>query len=94
MCICINCHYVDRCTTYHAVETQHQQPHLTENPDFEPVNPTINLNLMMPEVVVTDDGRIVQQGSFGEEYDVVGCDSFKAEMGKWAKLRPGELVPT
>jgi hypothetical protein len=25
---------------------------------------------------------------------VVGCDSFKEEQGKWAKLRPGELVPT
>ncbi|MCX7593865.1 MAG: Ycf34 family protein, partial [Fischerella sp.] len=23
MCICVNCHYVDRCVTYHAVETQH-----------------------------------------------------------------------
>ncbi|MGB3755866.1 MAG: Ycf34 family protein, partial [Rivularia sp. (in: cyanobacteria)] len=27
MCICVNCHYVDRCATYNAVETQHQQPH-------------------------------------------------------------------
>ncbi|MFM7354971.1 MAG: Ycf34 family protein, partial [Microcystis aeruginosa] len=24
MCICINCYFVDRCLTYHAVETQHQ----------------------------------------------------------------------
>ncbi|NEQ78538.1 MAG: hypothetical protein F6K23_39440, partial [Okeania sp. SIO2C9] len=28
------------------------------------------------------------------EWDVVGCESFKEEMGKWAKLRPGELIPT
>ncbi|MFN7661613.1 MAG: Ycf34 family protein, partial [Dolichospermum sp.] len=33
MCICVNCHYVDRCVTYNAVETQHQQLHLTETPD-------------------------------------------------------------
>ncbi|MEW5857645.1 MAG: Ycf34 family protein, partial [Cyanobacteriota bacterium] len=26
--------------------------------------------------------------------DVVGCLSFKRETGKWARLRPGELVPT
>ncbi|TAF05304.1 MAG: hypothetical protein EAZ77_14345, partial [Nostocales cyanobacterium] len=26
MCICVNCHYVDRCVTYNAVEAQHQQP--------------------------------------------------------------------
>ena len=45
MCICVNCHYVDRCVTYHAVETQHEQLHLTENPDFDPVEPTINVNI-------------------------------------------------
>jgi hypothetical protein len=28
------------------------------------------------------------------EWDVVGCESFAEELGKWAKLRPGELVPT
>ena len=38
--------------------------------------------------------RIVQSGEFGFEYDVVGCDSFKEEMGEWVKLRPGEAVPT
>jgi Hypothetical chloroplast protein Ycf34 len=94
MCICVNCHYVDRCTTYHAVETQHQQLHLTETPDFEPVSPTINYNYTLPKVVVTEDGRILQEGDFGEEYDVVGCESFKLEAGKWSRLRPGELVPT
>jgi Hypothetical chloroplast protein Ycf34 len=82
MCICINCHYVDRCTTYHAVETQHQQLHLTETPDFEATEPAINVNIR-------------NQADFIEmEWDVVGCLSFKAETGKWAKLRPGELVPT
>jgi hypothetical protein len=28
------------------------------------------------------------------EWDVVGCLSFTESKGKWAKLRPGELVPT
>ncbi len=94
MCICVNCYYVDRCTTYHAVEANHQQPHLTDAPTFEPQNPTINANMMLPEVVITDDGRVIQEGDFGFEYDVVGCDSFRAEQGKWARLRPGEAVPT
>lgn len=76
------------------VETQHEQPHLTENPDFEPVEPSINVNHYFPKVVVTDDGRIVQEGDFGKEWDVVGCKSFELEAGKWAKLRPGELIPT
>ncbi len=82
MCICVNCEYVDRCLTYHAVETQHQQPHLTDFPDFEPTEPTINVNIRSSE----DEIQM--------EWDVVGCLSFKAEMGKWSKLRPGELVPT
>ncbi|WP_088890929.1 Ycf34 family protein [Leptolyngbya ohadii] len=93
MCICVNCHYVDRCITYHAVEEAHQQPHLTDSPDFDPINPEINANIKPPEVRVEGD-RIVQDGDFGFEYDVVGCASFKREMGKWSRLRPGELVPT
>lgn len=82
MCICVNCHYVDRCTTYHAVEHQHQQPHLTESPDFEATEPEINVNIRQRDDIIE------------MEWDVVGCMSFKPEMGKWARLRPGELVPT
>jgi Hypothetical chloroplast protein Ycf34 len=82
MCICINCHYVDSCTTYHAVEGQHQQPHLTESPSFEPQSPTINVN-------IRSSSEEIQL-----EWDVVGCNSFTEEQGKWAKLRPGELIPT
>ena len=82
MCICINCEYVDRCMTYHAVEEQHQQNHLTISPDFDPKEPQINVNIR-----TTDDGVEI-------EWDVVGCYSFKQEQGKWAKLRPGELIPT
>jgi hypothetical protein len=82
MCVCIHCHYVDRCLTYHAVETQHEQRHLTEIPDFEPVEPSINVNIR-------------EQLDFIEvEWDVVSCLSFSEEKGKWAALRPGELLPT
>ncbi|MGK7944582.1 MAG: Ycf34 family protein [Microcystaceae cyanobacterium] len=82
MCICINCQYVDRCVTYHAVEHQHQQPHLTEDPDFDPTEPTINVNIRPKEDYVE------------MEWDVVGCQSFVQDTGKWSRLRPGELVPT
>lgn len=82
MCICVNCHFVDRCVTYNAVETQHEQPHLTEDPDFEPNEPSINVNIRP------------QQDYVEMEWDVVGCKSFLRETGKWAKLRPGEPVPT
>lgn len=82
MCICVNCYYVDRCNTYHAVETQHQQPHLTDNPSFEPENPSINVNIR------------TQEDYIEMEWDVVGCNSFNEEKNKWAKLRPGEAIPT
>ena len=82
MCICVNCTYVDRCLTYHAVEHQHQQPHLTESPDFEPTEPEINVNIRQKDDVIEMD------------WDVVGCLSFVQESGKWSRLRPGELVPT
>jgi Hypothetical chloroplast protein Ycf34 len=82
MCICVNCEYVDRCLTYHAVEHQHQQPHLTDSPDFEPTEPEINVNIRQQDDVIE------------MEWDVVGCLSFVRETGKWSRLRPGELVPT
>jgi len=82
MCICVNCTYVDRCLTYHAVEHQHQQPHLTASPDFEPTEPEINVNIRQKDDVIE------------MEWDVVGCLSFVQESGKWSRLRPGELVPT
>jgi len=82
MCIFVNCYYVDRCNTYHAVETQHEQPHLTNNPSFEPENPSINVNIRTREDYIET------------EWDVVGCDSFTEEKNKWAKLRPGEAIPT
>jgi hypothetical protein len=46
------------------------------------VEPTINVNIRQ------------QGGDIEMEWDVVGCESFQEELGKWAKLRPGELVPT
>ncbi len=82
MCICVNCYFVDQCNTYNAVETQHQQPHLTETPSFEPVEPCINVNIRTKSDIIE------------MEWDVVGCASFRQEAGKWAKLRPGEPVPT
>ncbi|MFZ4664873.1 MAG: Ycf34 family protein [Prochlorotrichaceae cyanobacterium] len=82
MCICVNCSQVDRCTTYHAVETQHHQPHLTDRPIFEPINPSINVNIRPVEEAIEI------------EWDVVGCDSFTEEIGKWSRLRPGSAIPT
>lgn len=82
MCICVNCKHLDNCTIYHAVETQHQQPHITHHPDFKPNEPSININ-------------ISSTGDFIEvEWDVSDCLSFQEERGKWSTLHPGKPVPT
>ena len=45
MCICVDCHWVDRCFTYHAVETRHGVKHPTPRPDFDPRQPRMNVDL-------------------------------------------------
>tara|TARA_Y100001970_G_C13841718_1_gene654794 strand:+ start:386 stop:637 length:252 start_codon:yes stop_codon:yes gene_type:complete len=83
MCICVNCHWVDRCKAYHAVERQHGADHLTSNPDMAPQDPKIHISVMsLPE------------GGSGIEWDVRGCNNFIEDHGKWLRLRPGEAIPT
>ena len=46
-CICINCKWVTTCAAYHFVEDKHEQPHMTDNPTFEPRDgePKIAVNI-------------------------------------------------
>ena len=74
MCICVNCALVDRCKGYHIIEEKHKQPHICEEPDFQPVNPTVVINYY--------------EGTWEAELDVESCDSFKEEQGRWAKMMP------
>ncbi len=83
MCICINCQWVDRCKTYHAVEKQHGVKHLTQNPDFQGNNPRIH-------VIV----RNLENNEIDTEWDVRACGSFLEDQDKWLRLRPGEKLPT
>jgi hypothetical protein len=58
MCICVNCYFVDRCSTYHAVETQHQQNH---------VEPTINVNIRTKDDYIEMEWDVVGCHSFLRE---------------------------
>ena len=82
MCICVDCAWVNRCKTYHTVEEHHGIQHLTQNPDFQGINPKIHIN-------ISD----MLEGETGIEWDVRGCDSFQLDKGKWSRLRPGEEIP-
>lgn len=78
-CICVHCAYVDRCKAYHVIEEKHNQPHVSESPDFQPTNPTVAI--------------IYDQTTELTELDVQACESFKEEKGRWAKMMPeGTLV--
>ncbi len=83
MCICVNCHWVDRCKAYHTVERQHGAPHLNASPDIEPNDPRIHISVMD-----------LANGESGIEWDVRQCNSFLEDHGRWLRLRPGEELPT
>ena len=82
MCICVNCYYVDVCQTYHAVEEQHQQSHLTNKPSFNPIKADINVNIRPKNDYIEI------------AWDIVNCESFLEETGKWLRLCPGSPVPS
>ncbi len=82
MCICVDCAWVDRCKTYHKVEQNHGVKHISQNPDFQGINPKIHVSISN-----------ITNNEVGIEWDVRECDSFKHEQGKWSRLRPGEEIP-
>lgn len=82
MCICINCKWVDRCSTYHDVEENHGVDHLCDVPDMKPQEPYIHVSVIEES-----------NGEHMIEWDVRSCKSFSKEVGRWAKLRPGLALP-
>jgi len=82
MCICVDCHWVDRCQAYHAVERQHGARHLCGAPDFRPRQPRIHVQV-----------HDLPGGAAGVEWDVRACSDFQADPGRWLRLRPGEVQP-
>jgi hypothetical protein len=77
MCICVDCHWVDRCQAYHAVER-----HLCSSPDFLPQQPRIHVQV-----------QDLAAGGVGVEWDVRACRSFQRDGGRWLRLCPGAALP-
>ena len=82
MCICINCKLVDRCRTYHDVEKNLGVEHISDIPNFKPINPYIHVSIIKDS-----------NGDFKTDWDVKSCSSFLEEAGKWSKCRPGSELP-
>jgi hypothetical protein len=79
----VDCHWVDRCQAYHAVERQHGVPHLSEAPGFRPRAPRIHVQV-----------RDLAGGQVGVEWDVRSCADFRPDQGRWQRLRPRLALPT
>ncbi len=78
----MDCRWVDRCKTYHAVERQHGVAHLNAAPDIEPADPRIHISVLN-----------APKGRTEVEWDVRACKTFLKDQGRWQKLRPGQPVP-
>lgn len=94
-CICINCKLVNRCKVYHWVEEQHEQPHVAEEPDFDPTDPQVQVFIRNEDAdpattPVSAGGKVLTT-----EYDVFACNAFVEDAGKWLRLMPdADYIPT
>ena len=102
-CICINCLHIDKCKTYRWVEDMHSQPHVADDPQFEPNDPQIQVFIRDEDASRTRtslDAPDAPQGidiaqELTIEYDVFACDAFVEDNGRWVRLMPDVgFVPT
>jgi len=63
MCICIHCKHVTNCSAYHFVEEQHSQPHMNQNPTWEPRegSPTIQVHIRQEEEANNEWDKLWQE---------------------------------
>lgn len=71
MCICLNCKYINICKQYFLIEQTHNEPNITQTPQFWPLQSITNINLL------------IQKKAIEVELDVVECLSFKEKPGNW-----------
>nr|YP_009295707.1 conserved hypothetical plastid protein [Mastocarpus papillatus]AOL58191.1 conserved hypothetical plastid protein [Mastocarpus papillatus] len=71
MCICINCKYVNSCSTYQLIQKQHQQDMLNIYTTFTPINTLITININQSYKTSTFD------------WDLIECLSFTEKPGNW-----------
>ena len=93
-CICVHCALVDSCKVYHFIEEQHSQPHVTSSPTFspQPGSPRIEAHVhtgsdSLPGYLRTDSSKL-DESMDTIEFDVVVCEDYQEEIGKWKNSMP------
>ena len=71
MCICINCLYVHKCSTYKNIQQQHGQYSEKNNATFDPIDPIVYVNLYHTSTSIETD------------WDIIECLSFIDKPGNW-----------
>nr|YP_009314701.1 Hypothetical protein ycf34 [Neoizziella asiatica]SCW23156.1 Hypothetical protein ycf34 [Neoizziella asiatica] len=76
MCICINCLYVYKCSTYHFVTLQHQgsYKHDDTNTLFNPSYSILHANY----IEINNHHQL--------DWDVIECLSFIEQPGSWTRV--------
>lgn len=76
----------------------HEQPHVAEDPDFEPKDPQIQVFIRNENSTDAADVPAEEGGVRSEltvEYDVFACDAFTEDKGRWLRLMPdADFIPT
>jgi len=71
MCICLNCYYINLCSQYHLVETNHAESHISKKPEFFPVQSIFNVKIK------------TNRSQIEIEWDVIECLSFREKPAHW-----------
>nr|YP_008965771.1 conserved hypothetical plastid protein [Porphyridium purpureum]ATJ02964.1 hypothetical protein [Porphyridium purpureum]BAO23747.1 conserved hypothetical plastid protein [Porphyridium purpureum] len=71
MCICINCHYINKCNTYYFIDKEHGNINRNLSNSFMPQSSIIDANIYKNKNLVNID------------WDVTECLSFVEKPGIW-----------
>jgi len=74
MCICINCIYIQNCSTYSDIKKQHKSRIVKSKDLFNPAHPIIHVNINQTNFYTEID------------WDIVECLSFVDSPGQWMNI--------
>ena len=74
MCICINCFYLQNCSVYRFIETQHQ---------IKVDQKKSNSSFIPKQTIIKNEITVTSQNSTIVDWDVSECSNFFEKPGVW-----------